>query len=59
MSEDGIVQGEAASAMTVKEIDGEIESLTQPGSAYWDKTHINHRKAVSEVQRLYELKNNG
>ena len=59
ISEDGIVQGEATSAMTVKEIDGEIESLTQPGSAYWDKTHINHRKAVSEVQRLYELKNNG
>ena len=57
MSEDGIVQGEATSAMTVKEIDGEIESLTQPGSAYWDKTHINHRKAVGEVQRLYELKN--
>jgi hypothetical protein len=57
ISEDGIVQGEATSAMTVKEIDGEIESLTQPGSAYWDKTHINHRKAVGEVQRLYELKN--
>ena len=54
-----MVQGEATSAMTVKEIDTEIESLTQPGSAYWDKTHINHRKAVSEVQRLYELKNNG
>ena len=59
MSEDGIVQGEATSVMTVKEIDSEIESLTQPGSAYWDKTHINHRKAVGEVQRLYELKNNG
>ena len=57
MSEDSIVQGEATSAMTVKEIDTEIESLTQPGSAYWDKTHINHRKAVGEVQRLYELKN--
>jgi len=59
ISEDGIVQGEATSAMTVKEIDSEIESLTQPGSAYWDKTHVNHRKAVGEVQRLYELKNNG
>jgi len=59
MSEDSMVQGEATSAMTVKEIDTEIESLTQPGSAYWDKTHINHRKAVNEVQRLYELKNNG
>ena len=57
MSEDGIVQGEATSVMTVKEIDSEIESLTQPGSAYWDKTHVNHRKAVGEVQRLYELKN--
>ena len=33
MSEDSIVQGEATSAMTVKEIDSEIESLTQPGSA--------------------------
>ena len=59
MSEDSMVPGESTSAMTVKEIDSEIESLTQPGSAYWDKTHINHRKAVSEVQRLYELKNNG
>ena len=59
MSEDSIVQGEATSVITVKEIDSEIESLTQPGSAYWDKTHINHRKAVGEVQRLYELKNNG
>ena len=59
LSEDSMVQGEVASAMTVKEIDGEIESLTQPGSAYWDKRHINHRKAVDEVQRLYELKNNG
>ena len=57
ISEDGIVQGEATSVMTVKEIDSEIESLTQPGSAYWDKTHVNHRKAVGEVQRLYELKN--
>ena len=57
ISEDGIVQGEATSVMTVKEIDSEIESLTQPGSAYWDKTHVNHRKAVGEVQRLYQLKN--
>lgn len=59
LSEDSMVQGEVASAMTVKEIDGEIDTLTQPGSAYWDKTHINHKKAVDEVQRLYELKNNG
>jgi hypothetical protein len=52
-----MVQGEVTSAMTVKEIDGEIDNLTQPGSAYWDKNHINHKKAVDEVQRLYELKN--
>ena len=54
-----MVQGDIASAMTIKEIDNEITSLTQPGSAYWDKTHINHKKAVDEVQRLYQLKNNG
>lgn len=57
LSEDSMVQGEVTSAMTVKEIDGEIYNLTQPGSAYWDKNHINHKKAVDEVQRLYELKN--
>ena len=59
ISEDSIVQGDSPSAMTIKEIDSEIETLTQPGSAYWDKSHINHRKAVNEVQKLYELKNNG
>ena len=59
LSEDSMVQGDIASAMTIKEIDNEITSLTQPGSAYWDKTHINHKKAVDEVQRLYQLKNNG
>ena len=59
LSEDSMVQGDIASAMTIKEIDNEITSLTQAGSAYWDKTHINHKKAVDEVQRLYQLKNNG
>ena len=57
MSEDAMVQGDVSSAMTIKEIDNEIDTLTQPGSAYWDKNHINHKKAVDEVQRLYELKN--
>tara|TARA_R100000234_G_scaffold45512_2_gene27212 strand:+ start:2106 stop:2936 length:831 start_codon:yes stop_codon:yes gene_type:complete len=59
MSEDSFVKGEGTAAMTVKEIDTEIETLTQPGSAYWDKSHVNHRKAVQEVQRLYQLKDNG
>jgi len=57
MSEDAMVQGDVSSSMTIKEIDNEIDTLTQPGSAYWDKNHINHKKAVDEVQRLYELKN--
>ena len=59
MSEDSFVKGEGTAAMTVKEIDTQIETLTQPGSAYWDKSHVNHRKAVQEVQRLYQLKDNG
>ena len=46
LSEDNLVQGDVASAMTIKEINDEISSLTQPGSAYWNKTHINHKKAV-------------
>jgi len=58
LSEDNLVQGDVASAMTIKEINDEISSLTQPGSAYWNKTHINHKKAVEEVQRLYQLKGN-
>ena len=37
MSEDAMVQGDVSSAMTIKEIDNEIDTLTQPGSAYWDK----------------------
>jgi len=58
LSEDNLVQGDVASAMTIKEINDEISSLTQPGSAYWNKTHINHKTAVEEVQRLYQLKGN-
>ena len=58
LSEDTIVQGDTSSAMTIKEIEAEIDSLTQPGSAYFDKGHINHRKAVQEVENLYKLKHN-
>ena len=36
--------------MTIKEIDREIEELTSEGSPYWNKSHINHKKAVQEVQ---------
>ncbi len=56
LSEDTIVQGDTPSAMTIKEIDNEIQQLTSEGSPYWNKTHINHKKAVEEVQQLYQLK---
>ena len=56
LSEDTIVQGDTPSTMTIKEIDREIEELTSEGSPYWNKSHINHKKAVQEVQSLYELK---
>lgn len=59
LSEDSIVKGDTPSSMTTKQIDEQISKLTQKGSAYWDKNHINHARAVSEVQELYQLKNNG
>ena len=34
-----------------------ITELTQEGSAYWDKNHINHQKAVDEVLKLREMLN--
>ena len=56
LSEDSIVQGDTPATMTTKEIDREIQELTAEGSPYWNKSHINHKKAVEEVQSLYELK---
>ena len=45
--------------MTAKDIEKEITELTQEGSAYWDKNHINHQKSVDEVLKLREMLNNG
>ena len=40
---------------TYKEINKQIASLQQPGSAYWDKRNPNHSEAVQEVQELLLL----
>jgi len=56
MGEDKIVQAEGPTYLTPKQIDKEIATLQQPGSAYWDKNHPNHKIAVEEVQSLFEQK---
>ena len=43
--------------MTAKDIEKEINELTQEGSAYLIKTHPNHNKAVQEVLKLREMLN--
>ncbi len=48
---------DGTSYMTAKDIEKEITELTQEGSAYWDKNHINHQKAVDEVLKLREMLN--
>jgi len=59
LSEDPIIQGDGSSYMTAKDIEKEITELTQEGSAYWDKSHVNHDKSVTEVLKLREMLNNG
>ena len=59
LSEDPIIQGDGTSYMTAKDIEKEITELTQEGSAYWDKNHINHQKSVDEVLKLREMLSNG
>jgi len=57
LSEDEIVKGEGSSYMTANEIEKEIAELTEPGSAYWDKTHPNHQRSVEEVYKLRQSLN--
>ena len=59
LSEDPIIQGDGSSYMTAKDIEKEITELTQEGSAYWDKGHVNHQRSVDEVLKLREMLNNG
>ena len=56
MGEDKIVQADGPNYLTPKQIDKEIATLQQPGSAYWDKNHPNHAAAVDEVKTLFEQK---
>ena len=58
LSEDDIVKGDTPDFMTTSDINKQISSLQQPGSAYWDKHHPNHSDAVAEVQSLIRKKNN-
>ena len=57
LSEDEIIKGDGSEYMTAKDIEIEINELTQEGSAYWSKTHPNHNKAVQEVLKLREMLN--
>ena len=57
LSEDEIVKGEGQDYQTASDIEKEINSLTQDGSAYWSNQHPNHNKAVQEVLKLREMLN--
>ena len=59
LSEDEIIKGDGSDYMTAKDIEREINELTQEGSAYWSKTHPNHQKAVDEVLKLRGMLNGG
>jgi len=57
LSEDEIVKGDDVGYMTAGQIEKEISQLTEEGSAYWNKNHPNHRKAVEEVYKLRQQLN--
>ena len=55
-SEDTITADQTSSgAMTPQEAQSEISKLTAPGTAYWDKLHPNHSRAVEEVFALRQM----
>ena len=55
LSEDEIIKGDGTGYMTAKEIEKEIDDLTQEGSPYWNKTHPNHQQNIQEVLKLREM----
>ena len=57
LSEDEVVKGEGSEYQTAKDIEKQIDELTQQGSAYWQNQHPNHKKAVDEVFKLREMLN--
>ena len=58
LSEDTMVKGDQVPYLTVPEINKQIASLQQEGSAYWNKNHPGHAEAVEEVAALIRKKNN-
>jgi hypothetical protein len=52
VGEDSFVAQSGPNYLTPNEIEGEIAKLQAPGSAYWNKSHPNHDKAVQEVFAL-------
>jgi len=58
LGEDQLVQANGPQYMTPKELDKQIATLQQAGSAYWNKNHPGHAAAVQEVQDLLALKLN-
>jgi len=58
LGEDQLVQANGPQYMTPKELDKQIATLQQAGSAYWTKSHPGHAAAVEEVQDLLALKLN-
>jgi aminoglycoside/choline kinase family phosphotransferase len=58
LSEDTMVKGDQVPYLTVPEINKQIATLQQEGSAYWDKRHPGHTAAVEEVAALIRKKNN-
>lgn len=58
LGEDKLVQATGPQYMTPAEIDKQIATLQQNGSAYWSKNHPGHAAAVQEVQDLLALKLN-
>lgn len=55
-SEDTITADQTSSgAMTPQEAQSEINKLTAPGTAYWDKLHPNHQQAVDDVFALRQM----
>ena len=58
LSEDEVVKGEGSEYQTAKDIEKQIDELTQQGSAYWQNQHPNHKQAVDEVLKLREMLHN-
>ena len=52
VGEDSFVGQSGPNYLTPNELESEIAKLQAPGSAYWNKSHPNHDKAVQEVFAL-------